>query len=514
MTVLNADHIGLAALLERESRTMHPLQFYREAVLNEGEAGATDIVIDGYRSGSFLLARVSGNGSGMTPTKLVSHLATVLRTDKGAKNYGLGARVASLPNNPAGVTFASRTETTTGMMTIIKRDDIYQLKNWPVRDGDNNTTLEEVIYPSHNELERVRETGTAVILHGDGTGSTWDVPLAHSVHNYLSRRFFCFPAGVSVMVEHADGKKLTVSPFGETLIHLGDLVTDGELIFQDVAGLSGTMFWWVLPKSFEVNTRVSGHDRIIAGVGLVVDDEIFDYDQRHAGDFGFPFKPVASRVIVLVRVNGATMDTARTSIVFPTGPDASKRVTPWKALGAYFAEHMPPAIDTMINETVPPASLFTDELARRQDPDWQKWIKPIPIPVPQRGGDPNVGDGSGDALPPGQHHRGGGGGGGGGSPHRAAHRQTGGDDSSVSRPKIVTPRVQFVDPEVMPDGHPHITWIEVRNTIMVSEKLASYVREVQRWVEKTEYPRSSCRPSSSMRTPREPCPSSPATSRN
>ena len=45
---LTANPVGLARWLEREAETMHPLQFFREALQNEIEAGADRVIIDGF----------------------------------------------------------------------------------------------------------------------------------------------------------------------------------------------------------------------------------------------------------------------------------------------------------------------------------------------------------------------------------------------------------------------------------------------------------------------------------
>jgi hypothetical protein len=176
LRVLTANPEGLAKWLEREAQTMHPLQFFREAVQNEIEARADTIIIDAFESpGGDLLTRVSGNGTGMSRAELISHLATVMTTDKGDKNFGVGARIAALPANPAGVTFASKTNTAEGMVTLKRQGNLFGLKTWTVQaedeDGEPIAIREEVIRPSHGELEHIKATGTAVILHGNGNGS-------------------------------------------------------------------------------------------------------------------------------------------------------------------------------------------------------------------------------------------------------------------------------------------------------------------------------------------------------
>jgi hypothetical protein len=493
---VSADERGLAKWLERESQTMHPLQFFREALQNEIEAGATKIVIDGFQASTgHLLTRVSGNGSGMTPQKLISHLATVMITDKGEDNYGVGARIAALPANPAGVTFASKTAKTAGMISIIKSNGIYGLRTWTIgakdEDGDAITLQEEVITPSPGVLSQVKDTGTAVILHGDGKSPTWNDTLAHKVHNYLVKRFYQFPGNVHVSVSHSDNKKHVVVPFGNSLADWA--VADGEVPFRDIAGLSGVMFWWLLPKREELNNKISGHNNIGAGIGLVVNDEIFDYSQSYMTDFGIQYKSVQARVVMLIGIDGAKMDTSRSTVVYPTSRATQKRNTPWKALGAYFSEHMPAAIDELMSKAIPAASIFTEDAAKKLDPDWMKWIKPVPIVVPKKEGSPSTGDDNGDALPPGKSYddendpgpppnnpQ----------PDIAAHRQNAGDKPGVTKLKTVTPKVEFVPAEEMPESHPYIFWAETNNTIMISRGFPPYVREVKRWIEKTDHPKS------------------------
>jgi hypothetical protein len=494
---LTADPEGLASMLERESQTMHPLQFYREAVQNEIEAGAIKIIIDGFKSpNGLLLARVSGNGKGMTGDKLVSHLSTVMKTDKGKGNYGLGARIAALPRNPAGVTFASKTASGTGMISIIKQGRVYGLRSWPVQttdeDGELVTLQEEVIAPSHGMLARIGQTGTAVILHGDGRSATWDGSLVYRTHNYLAKRYYKFPNNVSVTVARVDNRKFPVVPFGKSLNDWA--IADGLVLFSDVAGLSGTMFWWLLPTFDELQRRISGEDRFSGGIGLVVDDEIFDYGQSHMTDFGVQYKSVMSRIVILVAVDGAKMDTSRSAVVYPLGKRTDKKTTPWKEFGRYFSEHMPPELDAIMSRVLPSKAIFTEDAAKKLDHDWMKWIKPVPVSVPKRDGSPAVGDESGDALPPGETHE---------RvdppppppppphpPELAAHRQNSGQKPGVTKLKIVTPQVKFIPADEMPDGRQHIYWAETGNVIMISEAFPPFVREVKRWLEKTDYPKS------------------------
>ena len=216
------------------------------------------------------------------------------------------------------------------------------------------------------------------------------------------------------------------------------------------------MFWWLLPTKEELSKKVSGHNSVGSGIGLVVDDEIFDYSQNHMTDFGVQYRSVQSRVVMLINVLGAKMDTSRSTVVYPMGRTAYKRNTPWKALGAHFSEHMPAEIDELMSKVMPSSSIFTEDAAKKLDPDWMKWIKPAPVIVPKKDAAPAIGDDGGDALPPGKiYHAGAGGGGGGGN--IGAHRHNSGNkESGVTMLKTVTPQVRFVPAEEMPEDYPHI----------------------------------------------------------
>jgi hypothetical protein len=489
---LAADPAGLAIWLERESQSMHPLQFYREGTQNEIEADATEVVIDGYQVNGKLLARLSGNGHGMTPQQLISHLSSVMKTDKGSENYGVGARLASLSSNPAGVTFASRTATSEAMIKIIKDGSAYAVKNWEVRDDDNALVMEEAVLPDKNMLANVKNIGTAVILHGNGQADTWDGTLAHKVHKYLANRYYTFPDDVKVTVVHLHGEdkrlvRMIVRPFGKTLADWA--ISDGHIPFKNLGGLNGVIFWWVLPEPAELGKKMSSQDGISPGIGLVLENEIFDYGKNHLTDFGIQYRSVQNRVVILVAVDGAQMDTSRTGIVYPFGEDDEKRTTPWKKIGALFSEHMPAEIDALMSAVTPASSIFTDEAAKKLDADWMKWIKPVPVIVPAKVGAPLTGSGSGDAIPPGQQHR---------SddpidppgsskPKHAAHRQNSGNKTAVEIPKIVTPKAEFVPATEMPEDRPYIFWNETRNTVQISKEFPPYVREVKNWMETTDH---------------------------
>lgn len=491
---LKAESRGLADLIDRESRTMDPLQFFREAVQNEIEAGATKIIIDSFNGKS---VRVTGNGHGMTEDQLVKHLSTVLTSSKGSANYGIGARVAALPHNHAGVIFASRTVDGEGMIQLIREGNAYGLKQWSIKG-----IMHEVVLPTSGQLSNLLKssTGTAVILLGDGTKPTWNSGTGHAVHNYLARRYYEFPEGVVVQVLHKDKSRHTVRPMGQSLQLIS--TADGAVPFKDVQGLSGAIFWWILSTPEERRHQLTGHDNFTSGVGLVVDNEVFNYSNDHMTDFGIHFKSVRNRICILIAIQGAEMDTSRNGVVFP-GKNSERSVTPWKALGAYFSEHMPEEIDELASKIMPSATILSEEQAKKLDPDWMKWIHAIKVIVPAKNGKEKTGnEDDGEAVPtlrnrnlfpdPDPNPNPGPGPFPGPSPHTKPQQQKTGNKPGEERSKTVTPKVRFVPAEEMPlDEHPfHMYWSHTDNTVFISEQLPPYQREIRGWLEKTDLSRS------------------------
>lgn len=490
MRNLTADSTGLATWIDRESQTMHDLQVWRELVQNGIEAGATIISIDGWQdpeTGQWF-TRCTDNGTGMTPDQLIKHLST-LHVRKGSdSNYGIGARIASLPHNPAGVTFATRTaDGNEQMVRLVRERGAYGIKEWELEDG----TLDDVVVPTDGELSRLKgPSGTAVILHGDGKTGTWDESMAYQIHRFLTGRYFDFPPNVAIYVgnpskkDTAGGQLQRVKPVGSVLDEVA--VAKGEVPFADAAGLSGRIRWWQTPNDY--NRKRQGRDQTRAGIGLVVDDEVFNVNRSYYGDFGILYKPIQDRVMLLIDVDGATMDTARASVVFPLGKGERRRNTPWKELGRSFADNLPDEIRALAAKVKINAEAMSEQAAKLLDAEWMSKLQPLKVSVPNGNGSEHGagnGNGNGSGLGSGNSHHGASQGGNGPTkPRLGARREASGNKPSSTVERTVVPRVEFVaDENFDTENHPaRVTWHDNVNTVLVSESFAPYVRDVERWV--------------------------------
>jgi hypothetical protein len=481
-TPLQSNNEGVAAWIDRSAAEMDPHQYGRELVQNAGEAGASTVWIDAYEdpeTGDKLL-RVTDDGSGMTEVQLRKHIKTLHFTSKKlGPNYGVGARMALLPANPAGVTFASRATGGEESLVMVHRNkDIYGLHNFEVVDDEGFIVKEEAIAPDQGELTKLgnRPSGTAVILRGDGRHDTWSPQVAYQLGRWLSDRYLIFPNDLTVKVQTSEGASNTLAAFGSKLIAQAE--SEGVVAF-DIDGLSGTVTWWVLkpvrPDRFTRNVN--------AGVGVVVDHEILRYGKDHLVDFGLIYKQVTTRVVLLVQVEGSFMSTARAGVVIPGHPEG----VPWKRIGAAFSAQMPAEIQALIDSVRPAATSLTDAIARSLDPEWQAKIKPVPVLVPAAEGDPEAGGEVGEAQPET-----------GEEPNPIDHeariasgttaptRRSAGDRPARRQSKRVPPNVEFLDADQVEFDH-FIRYAENSNTVQVSRLFPPYVRDVARWAADSEH---------------------------
>jgi hypothetical protein len=483
VTPLKTDNSGQSLWIEREGAQMDAFQFARELIQNAGEAGADTMWVDSWvdpDTGHKLL-RFTDDGSGMDKAALTKHMKTLHYTGKTAgANYGVGARLASLYANHAGVSFASRCEGAEALVKLVKEAGVYGIYNFEVLDDEGYTVKTEAIAPDQGELSKLgkKPSGTAVILHGNGRADTWTPTVAYKLASWLSNRYWTFPNNLTVKVATSSasgGSTNTLTPFGAKL---AKQATDAGTVPFVADGLVGSVTWAILdPKrSGKFQTQVA------AGVGISSEGELFKYSREHSGDFGLIYKAVASRVVLMVQVSGAQMTTNRASVYLPAGHGDA---VPWKRIGAAFLADLPDEIQALIDAVRPAARSLDDATARALDEEWMKKLLPVPVPVPAAVGEPETGDELGEATPEGEETEPAGSTSAASSGTHAPKRAAAGDKPAQRKPKVVTPTVQFVE-EIEGDGP--IKYFANNNIVHVLVSFAPYVRDVARWSAETDHP--------------------------
>jgi len=396
-------------------------QWAREFLQNSVEAKATKVefglewqaVVDHkvYRR------VISDDGFGMTPEELVKFFRTLglssKSTDGLESNYGIGAKIASLPWNPLGVTVISYTtragKSTAAMIRIYQdaegdfclhefRDDEDALVShvdpdavdWSSYDWtDHNPDWKaDNIDWSKVVPEWVKEAGhgTVVVLHGSKefphtmTGSNGkDITKGLSI--YLNTRFWEFPGLGQIKVAELKGDKEEGkwpkgpddddpkrSPNNRTIMgaryyieepYEKDSKAIGKVAHSGVVSLAEdkVKLHWFLWEGDRPKYGAYAAEK--GYVGLRYMNELYDTDQgkvrfRH---FGIVESKVTDRLTILlepVRAKkaldwGVSPNQARSRLVFCDG-DAGGLELPWSEWGQEFYESMPEPIKKAIAE--------------------------------------------------------------------------------------------------------------------------------------------------------------------
>jgi hypothetical protein len=242
-------------------------------------------------------------GPGMTSTELdhICDLAASLGKDMALEgNFGMGAKVASLPSNTLGMRYRSCRDGVVSQVILGKRDGIYG-KVWiPVEDS-----FEEVVDVTDQVREEseysLGEDWTEVVLFGnrpdqDTVADPYDGDPAQDrqwITTYLYHRFYSLPEGVDVYLQEGthprDGRR-QFRPIPERADAFGQVET------VDIG--EGIKIHYYYDPAYQDG----GHNKSISGsltssvstVGLVFRGEMYDVrkGRKWAGDapaFGVPF---------------------------------------------------------------------------------------------------------------------------------------------------------------------------------------------------------------------------------
>ena len=490
-TAAKVGNEGLAHLVLTEGRQMDADQYIRELVVNVAQNGGDQLVIDGWTSpDGRTLHRFSDNACGMTERGLLNHIGTILNSAHGTgNNFGWGSRVATLAHNPAGVDYASRTAEGESMMRVHFDGKVMGARRWELEGGQ----VSEVVDPDPGMLERVdllkADTGTAVILNGEGRGDTYNSSIAHKCAVYLANKFFEYPAtstGRPLEVRVQLDAHRRVLPYGERLMKTA---TASDVMEFDAGGYSGRIWWAVIPKVSEQGDKITGALTVPPGAGFMNAGELFYLDKTKLDYFGIPYASVKAQVVILVEVDNSEMTPARDGLAFYRDGSATSKAAPWRVIGNYFADNMPDPIQNLIDGHSGDGTSIDAVLAAELDPDWLKRTKPTPVKAPG-GVDSGAGDQEGDNVPQRDPaDRGEGRQGTGEQRRRPVRRSNRGTDSAHDELRKVLPSIQFVDRSEIGDDNAYgIAWNEALGVMLVANDLASYRRAIDNFTAELNEP--------------------------
>ncbi|MGH7412264.1 MAG: hypothetical protein ACREJ6_14560, partial [Candidatus Methylomirabilis sp.] len=362
MTVQN-----MAFMIDRLHRDCSTLQFLRELTQNSNEAIQElperkgeiiwDVDWNRYDLTRVRKLAIIDTGIGMTGDEMVRYinsLSSSMRQQSVEGNFGVGAKIAAVPRNHAGLVYLSWKDGT-GYMIHVWRDPetgVYGLRKFERPDGTAEywTKVEDTIKP-----EPIKNHGTMVILLGnDLEESTIQAPSgtpmpSRWILRYLNSRYYRFPKGITVKAR--EGWEL---PRGDSHNFLRT-VTGMKPWFDKNGSNSGTVtltgakaHWWILNEDLDLD---SGHYVSGGHVAALYQEELYELQTGRAGvsrlqAFGVIFGH--HRVVIYVEPKGEddrlTSNTARTNLLLNDEP------LPWVDWAAEFRGSMPEPIKRLVEE--------------------------------------------------------------------------------------------------------------------------------------------------------------------
>jgi hypothetical protein len=317
--VSNADFL-VASTIERCPKQMMIRELLQNALEASASSSSPAVIVEATavpgEAGRKL--RIWNTGVGMDASSLhrmCDIASSVNKVNALDRNFGMGAKVASLPSNQRGLRYRSCREGVVRQVTMVKRGGVYG-RDVPAGSTQQSAVLvvdeEEEIPPTGGSLSSCSVAGqdwTDVTLFGNAAGQDTCADPYHGspavkpgwIQRAVYERFFrILPLGVELRIMGA--------PFVPLAVRMALAGTSGGGAFQRHETVEVTAEWGggsdqVLPLQLHyLHGRPADHD---AFVGVVHRGEIYD---RHCGwqwmqespAFGVPF--VAREVTLLVEL--------------------------------------------------------------------------------------------------------------------------------------------------------------------------------------------------------------------
>jgi len=297
---------GMTALIQNLGRDCVPEQFIREFVQNGIEAVQRtkkngQIQVDYNKSyfekhGVYKICFID-NGDGMTPDQmldLLNNLSASGNVKNQYLNYGVGAKIAALIKNHAGIIYDSWRDGV-GKRIYIAYDEDEGIYGVQCMSDINGNAADVFTIPDDETPDIIDCHGTRVTLLGmdidDNTMETL-TPIAgkeSGISKYLNTRYHVLPDDVeiSARIGYSRGiddkhnymnkiKGLKPSLSAKSLIN-------GEMRLSDA-----NLYWWIMPKNAESDFG-KGRETLKGHTALIVQNEVFDLQDsksRRVQNFG------------------------------------------------------------------------------------------------------------------------------------------------------------------------------------------------------------------------------------
>lgn len=377
-------------------------QWAREAAVNAIEAGATRIQFgldwNGVTAGGVYRRCIADDGCGMDRDELVTFFKTLGGSSKTVggphENYGIGAKIALLPWNTAGLLVVSWKE---GEGNVIWAKADAETNEYGLRKVEFEGEVTEVWGAGDEpdlgfDLEDLRpewieDHGTVLLLLGDEldqhtirNDSRRDLKGRSALREYLDRRFWDLPEGIDVRVdelESHDDPDRWPKQSGEGGVVARSVSGSKRNVeqvadFQGTVDVRGTKLHWFLDRDVAPGERKFTRAR--GFIAALYRGELYEHKTEHYSyrDFGVAHQEVRQGLTIIAeppladddRRNGVFSEADRNSLLWNDG-DGENRPLPWAAWGEGFADDMPDEVRSALDANRRGGELEDDSYKQR-----------------------------------------------------------------------------------------------------------------------------------------------------
>lgn len=298
----------VASTIERCPKTMMIRELVRNAIeaAERDESGQGSVEFSATEHSGTAKLVIWNTGPGMSADELYAmcDLASSIGKEKGLDaNFGMGAKVASLPSNKLGLRYRSCRDGKVSQVVLGYRDGMYGRLKERLENGD----VEEVLDVTEDAAECGRDLSrdwTEVVLFGnrvdqdtardpfDGNPASEKEWLARTLYH----RFYRIPENVRMKMT-TDTQRLAQNRFFETISRRISLGAFGQ--YEAVDAEDGIVIHYLYDPPYE---KASGNNKSFSGAlqsaastcGIIYKDEFYDLKFSKAWTinaplFGIPF---------------------------------------------------------------------------------------------------------------------------------------------------------------------------------------------------------------------------------
>jgi hypothetical protein len=364
---VGVDPHGMTALIQNLGRDCVPEQFIREFVQNGIEAVQRtkkkgQVLVDYNKSyfdkhGVYKICFID-NGDGMTSDQmlaLLNNLSASGSVRNQFSNYGVGAKIAALIKNHAGVMYDSW-RNGVGSRIYIAYDDeegIYGVQRMADINGDATDVFS---IPDDEKPDIINEHGTRVTLLGmdieDNTMETL-TPVAGKeagLSKYLNTRYHVLPDDVEISARIGYSRDPNDKHNYSNRIKGLKISLDTRALLKGEMRLSdANLYWWIMPKNADTDFG-KGRETLKGHTALVVQNEVFDLQDtktRRVQNFGVLAGEKQVVIHIEPDINTLRQSTTRTHASRADGSEVN-----WDKWYEQFRANMPPEFKKFLDEAI------------------------------------------------------------------------------------------------------------------------------------------------------------------